>query len=141
MIEVEHWKSVVIRTAGAICLSLSLFALAGHGAQGQPAQLTDANSPWDRSLKVLYAGRPDSDREKDFVAFLKKHFDVVRTGNARTFREADTQGFDVTLIDGDWTGFHEPRPEVSESFARPVMTLGAPGALLCSSWRLKTGYL
>ena len=38
-------------------------------------------------LRILYAGRPGSDREKDFVAFLRKYFDVVQTGNL-----ADVQG-------------------------------------------------
>jgi hypothetical protein len=97
--------------------------------------------PLNRSLKILYAGRPGTDREKDFVGFLKKYFDVVQTGNLATFKEADTQGFDVTLLDWDWNEFKGPRPRLSENFSRPLMTLGVPGGLMCSQWRLKTGYL
>ncbi len=95
----------------------------------------------NRSLKILYAGRPGSDREKDFVAFLKEHFDTVQTGSLETFKETDTQGFDVTLLDWDWNDIQCPRPEVSETFTRPVITLGVPGGLICRRWRLKTGYM
>jgi hypothetical protein len=100
-----------------------------------------ANPQLDRSLKILYAGQPGSDREKDFVGFLKKYFDVVQTGNLETFKEADTQGFDVTLLDWDSGQINGPKPKVSESFSRPVVTLGVPGGLICRQWRLKTGYL
>jgi hypothetical protein len=92
-------------------------------------------------LRILYTGRPGSDREKDFVGFLKKYFDVVGTGNLETFSEADTQGFDVTLLDWDANVLEGPYPKVSEGFARPVITLGVRGALICRRWRLKTGYL
>jgi hypothetical protein len=95
----------------------------------------------NRTLRILYAGRPGSDREKDFVGFLKKHFDVVRTDNLETFKEADTQGFDVTHLDWDWNDLQGPRPAVSERFSRPVITLGVPGGMLNRQWKLKTGYL
>ena len=100
-----------------------------------------AEAQVNRGLKVLYAGRPGSDREKDFVAFLKEHFDTVRTGDLQTFKETDTQGFDVTLLDWDANEFKGPRPRLSESFSRPMITLGVPGGLIASQWRLKTGYL
>ena len=115
---------------GAATTCLVLLALCGI-----------ANAQVNRSLKILYAGRPGSDREKDFVAFLQQHFDTVRTGNLRAFTEADTQGFDVTLLDWDW---NEPRPycpRLSANFARPIITLGVPGGVICSQWNLKTGYM
>ena len=145
MTEVEHWRTAVIRTAGAICLFLALLSPPCNSAERQRAQLTGANPPWDRNLTILYAGRPDSDREKDFVRFLTEYFDVVRTGDLQTFRESDTQGFDVTILDWDWNGndssdFQGPKPVLPESFSRPLITLGVPGTWLCSHWRLKTGY-
>jgi len=94
----------------------------------------------DRNLKIFYAGRPGSDREKEFVAFLKEHFDTVKTGNLETFKEADAQGFDVTLLDWDPNVSEGPWPKLSESFSRPVMTLGIAGGRMCNAWRLKTGY-
>jgi len=128
-----------IRAAGAVCLIvLAGTTLCQATDQAGPAA---ASPPWNRSLRILYAGRPGSEREKDFVGFLKKYFDVVQTGNLQTFQEADTQGFDVTLLDWDWNEFKVPRPKISESFSRPLITLGVPGGLICSQGRLKTGYL
>jgi hypothetical protein len=139
-------KSVWGCVAAAVCL-LVLAGITLRPAT-KSAVPTGANPPsaiahlqLDRSLKILYAGRPGSDREKDFVAFLKKYFDVVRTGNLETFKEADTQGFGVTLLDWDANTFNGPRPRVSEGFTRPVMTLGVAGGMICRQWRLKTGYL
>ena len=145
MTEVVYGRSIAARAAGAICLCLSLFSLPSHGAESQSAQRTGADPPWNRSLKILYAGRPGSGREKDFVRFLTEYFDVVRTSNLQTFRESDTQGFDVTVLDWDWNGndsndFQGPKPVLPESFSRPLITLGVPGTWLCSQWRLKTSY-
>jgi hypothetical protein len=122
-----------MRAAGVACLVVLAGSTLSSG-QEQP-QL-------NRSLKILYAGRPGSDREKDFVGFLKKHFDVVQTGNLETFKETDTQGFDVTLLDWDWNVLNaaSPCPTVSPSFSRPVMTFGVPGGYMCKRWRLKTEY-
>jgi hypothetical protein len=122
-------------------LSVLLWPCNGEEAPGGGAGPAAVNTQVNRGLRILYAGRPGSDREKDFVGFLKKHFDVVRTGNLETFQESDTQGFDVTLLDWDRNEFEGPRPKVSEDFARPVITLGVPGGMICNGWRLKTGYL
>jgi hypothetical protein len=111
------------------------------GPTGVNPQPAIANPRLNRSLKILYAGRPGSDREKDFAGFLRKYFDTVRTGNLETLQEADTQGFDVTILDWDWNAFEGPRPKLSESFSRPVLTLGVAGGMICNAWRLKTGYL
>jgi hypothetical protein len=124
-------------TLAAVALSMILPANAGSYAQTQPSSA----APELGKLRILYAGRPGSDREKDFVGFLKKYFDVVQTGNLETFKEADTQGFDVTLLDWDWNDLQGPRPTVSERFSRPVITIGVPGGLIGRQWRLKTGYM
>ena len=139
-------KGTRIRVMEVACLTIfAISTLCGAASEAGP---TGANPPsasadpqLDRSLKVLYAGRPGCDREKDFVTFLKKYFDVVQTGNLQTFKEADTQGFDVTILDWDTSApFSGPRPVVSARFSRPIMTLGVTGACICSRWRLKTGY-
>lgn len=120
-------------------VALLTITLAGTKSRAQaPAAPTDTQVS---KLRILYAGRPGSDREKDFVAFLKKYFETVQTGNLQTFKESDTQGFDVTLLDWNVNEFQGPKPVLSESFSRPMITLGVPGGLICSQWRLKTGYL
>lgn len=95
----------------------------------------------DRALRILYAGHPGSDREKDFVDFLAKHFDTVETGDLKAFKESDAEGFDVTILDYDGDGFKAPRPRLSQSFARPVITMGVAGAFISGSLDLKTDYL
>ncbi len=144
-----HHKSTLRRAAGAGCLFvLLLSSLCNAAEQTQSTATPDVNPPAaaapaqvNRGLKILYAGRRGSDREREFVAFLKKYFDVVRTGNLETFKEADTRGFDVTLLDWDTNEFKGPKPAISDSFSRPIITLGVPGGLISSRWGLKTGYL
>jgi len=132
-------RSPRIRGAGMACLTvLAASTLCQATSQAVPAS---ANPQFNRGLKILYAGRPGSDREKDFVNFLKKYFDVVQTGNLETFKEADTQGYDVTLLDWDPPVFEGPCPMLSESFSRPVITLGVHGSMLGSRWGLKMTYL
>jgi len=126
-------RKISIATAALLAV---LSAGARSRAQSQSASPTGEVS----KLRILYAGRPGSDREKGFVTFLQEHFDTVRTGDLRTFQEADTRNVDVTLLDWDWNELNGPRPRLSESFSRPVMTLGVPGGVICDNWRLKTGY-
>ena len=128
--------SVIARRVSVVWATVALVAGAGSYAQSQPAPA----APELSKLRILYAGRPGSDREKDFVGFLKKCFNVVQTGNLETFKDADAQAFDVTLLDWDSKELEGPTPAVSESFSRPVITLGIRGAMICNQGRLKTGY-
>ena len=130
-----------MRRIGAALALAALLAipLASTGSQAQSPSAPAASEM--SKLRILYAGHPGTDREKDFVGFLKMYFDVVQTGNLQTFKESDAQGFDVTLLDWDWNATNGPRPRVSPSFSRPVMTLGVPGGFMCRQWKLKTGYM
>ena len=128
-----------IRRIGVVLAALLVVLLAGTWSRAQSQSAPAAGEV--SKLRLLYVGHSGSDREKEFVAFLKKYFEVVQTGNLQMFKEADTQGFDVTLLDWDTNEFKGPRPKISETFSRPMMTLGVPGGLIASQWRLKTGYL
>ena len=129
--------SIGIRRIGLASMAIALLVILSAGSRSY-AQSTPAAAELGK-LRILYAGHPGTEREKDFVGFLKKYFDVVQTGNLKTFKEADAEGFDVTLLDWDWNSFYEgPRPKISDSFSRPVVTLGNLGALQCGYWRLKT---
>jgi hypothetical protein len=138
-------RSRQVCAGGSVCLlllsSIVFWTCNGKETPVVGAEPTGTDTPLNRGLRILYAGRPGSDREKDFVSFLKKHFDVVGTGDLRTFQEADTLGFDVTLMDWDPDVFDGPRPQISEGFTRPVITIGVPGAWICWNRALKTGYL
>ena len=120
-------------------LALGVVLLAGARSYGQ-AQSTPALEEMGK-LRILYAGHPGSDREKDFIQFLGQHFSIVKTADLKAFKEKDTEGFDVTILDYDGDGFKAPRPTISPAFSRPLVTMGVPGGLMSSGWGLKTGYL
>jgi len=97
--------------------------------------------PGKIDLRILYFGRPGSERQKDFAGFLARHFEEVQTGNLKRFHVRRTRGSDVIILDWDENDFKAPRPTMPEDYARPTVTVGVPGANLCSRLRLKTGYL
>ena len=92
-------------------------------------------------LRILYAGLPNTDRTKDFVDFLKAHFRQVETTDYKTFNGTHTADFDVAIIDHNGLGFNVPPPKISRQYSRATVTVGVPGACLCSGLSLKTGYL
>jgi len=102
----------------------------------------DDKGPPDKiNLRILYAGHPGSDREKDFVDFLSQYFKEVRTGDLKAFKEKQTDGFEVTILDYDGDGFGSPRPRISNKYTRPTVTVGVVGAFICGGLSLKPGYL
>jgi hypothetical protein len=107
-------------------------------------------------------GHPGSEREKDFVQFLGRHFETVKTADlgafvGKSFADKDMEGFDVALLDYDGDGFKAPRARVAPRFpgdvsrvpralegswlTRPLITVGVTGGLIASQGGLKTGYL
>ena len=93
------------------------------------------------NLRILYTGNPGSRREKEFIKFLTGHFTKVEAGDLAGFKESDAKGFDVIILDYDGKGFDAPRPQLSPEYARPTVTVGVAGALICGNMSLKTGYL
>ncbi|UCG57041.1 MAG: hypothetical protein JSU70_19525 [Phycisphaerales bacterium] len=106
-----------------------------------PERSYEPNASGKIDLRILYAGHPDSEREKDFVEFLTKNFKAVEMADLSDFDESFTKDFDVTILDYDGDGFKAPRCRDLSGLSRPVVTVGVPGALMCSGWQLKTGYL
>ena len=92
-------------------------------------------------LKLLYAGHEGSDREKDFVSFLRQHFDKVDAVELAGFTGKQADGHDVVIIDYDGDGFKSPRPKLSREYSRSTVTVGVLGAFVCGSLNLKSGYL
>jgi hypothetical protein len=131
--------STEIRKLGVMWAAVLVILLAGTWSHAQSQSAPSAGKV--SKLRILYAGHPGSDREKDFVAFLKKYVDVVQTGNLETFAEADAQGYDVMLLDWDLPVLEGPCPVLSEDFSRPVITLGVHGSMMCCRWGLKMTYL
>ena len=144
-----------IRRIGVAATALLVVLLAGtwSWAQSQSAAPTGEVS----KLRILYAGRPGSDREKDFVQFLGQHFETVKTADLRAFTNHDAEDSDVAILDYDGDGFEAPRPKIMPRFlnegpkdsasparpwcTRPVITVGVVGGMMSLDWGLKTGYL
>jgi hypothetical protein len=96
-------------------------------------------------LKVLYAGNPGSDREKDYTSFLEKHFAKVGMTDYQKFTEDQARGYDVVIF--DWTsiyprdkdgqikkefnGLNSPTPpKLTEQYDRPTILIGAAGGFV-----------
>ncbi len=92
-------------------------------------------------LKVLYAGRPGSDRQKDFVAFLSKHFARVTTGDLAEFNGSQAGAVDVVILDYDGKSSEAPMPDISDDYSAATITLGVVGANISSELGLATGYM
>jgi hypothetical protein len=97
-------------------------------------------------LRVLYVGYPGTEREKDFVGFLEKHFTKVGKADLEKVEAKDAEGYDVVIV--DYSGLTikgnaiiTPRVPFGREYSRPVLTIGAAGALVCDMHGLKTGYL
>jgi hypothetical protein len=128
-----------------IAASLSFFVLGERSRAVEPI-----------ALRVLYAGNPGSDREKDFTTFLGKSFSKVRTTDYRTFKQDDAKGYDVVIL--DWTsiysrddqgkikqgspGLSSPTPPtLSDAFDRPTILIGAAGGFATQRSNLKINWL
>ena len=99
------------------------------------------------SLRILYVGLTNTERQKDFVSFLSANFSEVKAVNLYTFREEQTNDSDVVILDKDgiqWASEGD-KPlrdlRVSNQYSRPTLSLGIPGAFWTDRMRLKTGYM
>ena len=99
-------------------------------------------------LKILYVGLVDTERQKDFVSFLSDNFAEVKSTDLYAFREEQTEGSDVVILDKDgiqWADRDGGKPladyRVSNQYSKPTITLGIPGAFWTSRMGLKTGYM
>lgn len=98
------------------------------------------------SLRILYVGMPDTDRQKDFVSFLSNHFTQVKSVDVMSFKEEQAAGSDVVILDKDgiqW-GSRGGNPlsnlRLPKSYNRATLALGIPGAFLYDRMGLKPGY-
>ncbi len=97
-------------------------------------------------LRILYAGMPDTARQKDFVSFLGTHFVAVKSVDVKSFTETQAKDSDVVILDKDgiqW-GSRGGDPlsdlKLPETYTRATLSLGIPGAFLYNRMNLKPGY-
>ncbi len=143
--------SVVMKKAVVYLLMVSMYLFVSGGGSGckksvpgeemtGPAEVVSGDVGEKIDLRILYAGLPDTDRKKDFVKFLSGHFEKVGVGDYLNFRAEQADGFDVVILDHDGADFRALRPDVPRDYSRATITMGVPGALICSNLGLKTAY-
>ena len=125
-------KKLLLSPLAIICLAILVITVTGNAEPIQNSKKFD--------LTILYAGHPDTAREKDFVQFLSKHFTEVKTGDLAKFTARQAEDSDVVILDYDGNGFEAPLPRLSRKYTRSTITVGVAGGLLAHSMRLKTGY-
>ncbi len=122
------------RVIAVLALAAALVCLAGR-----PAVCAAAKKGGLITLRVLYFGQPGSEREKDFVGFLEKHFTKVATADVNGFKEELARDCNVVVLDTGDLG-RSARPKITKEFARPIITIGPTGAQICRDLGLKTAY-
>ena len=93
------------------------------------------------SLAILYAGHPGSEREADFVRFLKRHFVRVGKGDLSRFRARDADTFDVVIMDYDEDFSQWSTPKLRKDYKRATVTIAGTGGRIGRDFDLKTAPL
>jgi hypothetical protein len=92
-------------------------------------------------LRVLYVGLPETERQRDFVTFLGRHFTQVETADYNSFKEEQTKDCDVAIFDKDGLEWKSLDINVSGQYSRATVSLGVPGAFWVRSVSRKMGYM
>ena len=92
-------------------------------------------------LRILYVGLPDTERQKDFVTFLGKHFKQVDTADYNAFDEEQTKDYDVAILDKDGIEWAALDIDVSREYSRATVSIGVPGAFWIRRVSRKMGYM
>jgi len=99
-----------------------------------------------RDLKVLYVGNATSPRAADFKAFLSTNVARVEVAARVGFDPAQTNGFDVVLLDwpqsesrGDFPPKKSPLGE-REAWTKPTVLLGSAGLHMAIVWDVQGGF-
>jgi len=128
------WVAVFVLVGGSV----------GLGQEMNPQVNMSGKIP----LKILYVGVEDTERSRDFVGFLSENFAEAKFANVRTFKEENAKNSDVIILDKDgveWgiskVDFPLTNITFSETYSKPTISLGIPGAFFTGEMNLKTDYM
>lgn len=106
------------------------------------------------ALRVLYAGQPESPREKEFVELLGRHFEKVGTIHLKSASTDAAKDWDVVVL--DWVsiyardekgemvrgkGLTMPPVKLDAKFSRATVMIGATGGQVGGARKLKLDWL
>ncbi len=89
-------------------------------------------------IKVLFAGDPGTERTKDFLTFLGRHFSQVRFADIEQHAHAGSAGHDVIILDS--ANYRTKTRGLSRDDGRPTILVGTFGGMLGSRWKLRTNW-
>ena len=89
-------------------------------------------------IKVLFAGDPETERTKDFLAFLGRHFSQVRFADIEKHSNEGSAGHDVIILDS--ANYRTKTHGLSRDDGRPTILVGTFGGMLGSRWKLRTNW-
>jgi hypothetical protein len=131
----------------SMLLSIALASFAAFpGSPASPAGSQDA----PREVlpqRVLYAGSPDCERSRQFVALLAEHFVAVEFADYSTFTRAAAEGFDVVVLDAlvrpteSSIGLPRERPRLDADYDRATVLIGAGGVVVAEDLESKLDWL
>jgi hypothetical protein len=126
------FQSLWRATGFLVCLLASM--LGGPALQAKPLQ----------DLRVLYLGKPDTDRANEFRDFLEPNVRVISVADRDQFKPGDADGFDVVLLDWPQTGVGLDTLQLNplgkrSQWHKPTVLLGSAGLLTAVSWQVRGG--
>jgi hypothetical protein len=117
-----------------------------------PARAADFPKPV-LPQRVLYVGKPGSDRAREFETFLKRRFANAAVADRDALNSAATATADVVILDwsqSDAQGngrLEFPYPERTlksplgprDAWGKPTVLIGSAGHLLAACWEIHGG--
>lgn len=133
--------SRIVFMALALWPVFTLVIVSGCKDKDQPEDTQQAGTSQNLDLRVLYVGLPDTERQTDFVEFLRQHFRQVDTADYNTFKEEQTKDCDVAIFDKDGLEWKSLDIRVSSQYSRSTISIGVPGAFWCRTVSSRMGYM
>lgn len=127
-------------------LSIALTSLVAlPGSLASPAVGQDAPQEV-LPQRVLYAGTPDCERSRQFLALLGEHFAAVEFTDYSGFAPQRAEGFDVVVLDAHVRPTERSiglplRPELPDDYDRATVLIGAGGVNVAESFESKLDWL
>ncbi len=97
-----------------------------------------------QDLRVLYIGKPDTERAKEFRDFLQPNVGSINVADRDHFKPYGAEGFDVVLLDWPQTGADLEKLKVNplgprSQWHKPTVLLGSAGLLTAVTWQVRGG--